>query len=109
MDHQPGFVLRLLVSIAILVAVLRPAVAQPTLEPQGTWTNVFADRDIQVRFTVKSANVLRGQVVWSLAAENDRTLSSGEVEVNADKDKPAEIVVKLHTPEVKPGVVLKTR
>ena len=100
---------------AIFVAVLFSTATvtaeddAPTLEPRETWTNAFADKQVELRFTVKTAKEWKGRAEWSLAAENDRTLTRGEADLTAAADKPAELIVKLRTPEVKPGVVLKTR
>lgn len=96
-------------AVWMFVPVLQTADDAPTLETRDAWANVFADKEVQIRFTIKSAKALRGQLIWSLAAENDRTLNAGEAEVNADKDKPGEATVKFRAPEVKPGVTLKTR
>jgi hypothetical protein len=81
----------------------------PTVEPRERWSNVFGGKKVELRYNVKSAKAWKGSASWSLAAENDRTLASGEVEVNADADKPDELSIKVEIPEVKPGVVLKTR
>ena len=99
----------IVVALPFSTGAVRSAEDAPTLEPRQSWTNAFADKDLELRFTVKPATEWKGRAVWSLAADNDRTLTKGEADVTATADKPAEVVVKLRTPEVKPGVVLKTR
>src|SRR5262249_38330580 len=42
-------------------------------------------------------------------AENDRTLANGELPLNVAAGKAEELTIKLRAPEVKPGVILKTR
>ena len=79
------------------------------LEPRDTYSNLFADRKVELRFTVKSARAWRGKAAWSLAAENDRTLARGEEVVRAAAGKAEEVTIALRSPTVRPGVVLKTR
>src|SRR4051812_45000436 len=90
---------------ALATLLIMPAAtaedAAPTLEPRDAWSNVFGDKEVALRFTVKVAKAWRGRAVWSFAAENGRTLNRGEVDVTADADKPGDVAVTLRTPPVK--------
>jgi hypothetical protein len=78
------------------------AEAKVTVEPVAKWSNVFGGKDVDVAFVVRGAESL-GQVTWSLAIGPGRL--SGVAA--ADPKKPGHFVVKLRSPDVKPGVILK--
>jgi hypothetical protein len=112
MSRTNCFRLVLLTAVLTLFALrvaARQDDKQPTVEPRDRWSNVFGGQSLEFRYTVKAGKAWKGRAIWSLASENDRTLASGEADVTADAGKPVEFTVKLEAPEVKPGIVLKTR
>jgi len=104
--------LRVLTAVLALLSLRVAARAEdkpPTVEPRERWSNVFGGKKVELHYTVKVAKAWKGSASWSLAAENDRTLTSGEVDVTAKANKTEEFSIKVEAPEVKPGVVLKTK
>jgi hypothetical protein len=65
------------------------------------WTNVFAEKDIELRFTVTVPAGFKGRAAWSLTSGEGRTLSRpGEAAV------AREVKVRLRTPAVREGYIL---
>jgi hypothetical protein len=73
-----------------------------SVEPAAQWSNVFGGKDVEVPFVIRGAEPL-GQATWSLTI-GPRQLSGA---ASYDPKKPAHFSVKVRTPDVKPGVVLK--
>jgi hypothetical protein len=76
--------------------------AKASVEPAAPWSNVFGGKEVEVPFVVRGAESL-GQATWSLAV-GPRQLSGV---AGFDPKKPAHFSVKVITPDVKPGVILK--
>ncbi len=76
--------------------------AKASVEPAAQWSNVFGGKEVKVPFVVHGAESL-GQATWSLAV-GPRQLSGV---ASFDPKKPAHFSVKVITPDVKPGVILK--
>jgi hypothetical protein len=107
MPERPYFVRarplpRLVFAAGCLLPILSApaAEAKVTIEPAAKWSNVFGGKDVDVPFVVRGAE---GQVTASLAI-GPRHVS---VVVGADPKKPGHFVVKLRSPDVNPGVILK--
>jgi hypothetical protein len=83
--------------------------ATPALVPREQWSDVFGDTPIELHFTVKGARAWQGRAVWRFTTINDRVLANGETDVGATPNRSGTVTIKLRSPEVKPGVVLKTR
>jgi hypothetical protein len=90
-------------SCLLLPALPAPAAeAKMSVEPAARWSNVFGEKDVDVPFVVRGADGL-GQVTWTLTIGLHRL--SGVA--TADPKRPGHYLVRLRTPEVRPGVVLK--
>ena len=76
--------------------------AKATVEPAAPWSNVFGGKDVEVPFVVHGAEA-PGQATWTLTV-GPRELSGVAA---FDPKRPTAFSVKVHTPDVKPGVVLK--
>ena len=109
MPERPHSVRARLLSLVVAAAGgLLPAAAaggepeKASVEPAAPWSNVFGGKDVEVPFVVRGAESL-GQATWSLAVGPRRW--SGLA--GFDPANPARFRVRVSTPEVKPGVVLK--
>ncbi len=73
-----------------------------SVEPAAAWSDVFGGVDVDVPFVVRGAEA-PGQATWSL------TVGPRELDGLAgfDPKKPANFSVRVRTPDVRPGVVLK--
>jgi hypothetical protein len=76
--------------------------AKASVEPAAQWSNVFGGKEVEIPFVVRGAESL-GQATWSLTV-GPRQLSGA---ASYDPAKPAHFSVKVRTPDVKPGVILK--
>ena len=99
-------------TLALMVISLTPAAwadAQGVhIEPQEKWTNVFADREVEFHFAVEAAGAFRGRAAWAVTLGR-RTVpgSPGEKSIAAAPGTPARLTVRLRTPQLKPGVILR--
>ena len=76
--------------------------AKASVEPAAAWSDVFGGVDVDVPFMVRGADS-PGQATWSLTV-GPRQFSGVAA---FDPKKPANFSVRVRTPDVKPGVVLK--
>lgn len=77
-----------------------------TIEPAQKWSAVFQDAEVELHFTLRAPDALKGRARWLLASREKRTLLRGESPVAAEADKPGRLTVRLKAPSVKPGVIL---
>ncbi len=74
------------------------------IEPAERWSNVFAEAETRWKYRVSSESPVRERAAWRLTI-NQRTAASGELEVRADADKPAETTIALKWPKVKESTI----
>lgn len=107
--RENPFRARLLSMVLAIAACLLPtratAADEARITPQQSWTNVFAGRDVELRYRVDAKEAIQGQLGWSLGADQ-RTLQRGETPVTLGKGEAADIAIKLRVPEVRESVVL---
>lgn len=91
-------------TIGCLLLLTAPALSEgkPTVAPAASWSNVFSGKDVEVPFVIRGA-ASPGQATWTLAI-GPRQLSGA---ADFDPKKPTHFSVRVRTPDVKPGVVLK--
>jgi hypothetical protein len=95
-----------------LIGALSPCVGAdedgPTIEARSKWSNVFGGKEATWQYQMKASRPFKGRAVWKLTREG-RTLSSGEVGVDAGPDRPAPVKAALTLPPVKNGVILEAK
>jgi hypothetical protein len=80
--------------------------AKSLLQPREPWTNLFADQDVALHFSV--APDLKGRLTWTFAAANGRVYDRGRGEARLPGGgKPVKIT--LRTPPLNPGVVQEAK
>jgi hypothetical protein len=72
------------------------------IQAHEPWTNLFAEQDVTLHFTIAPAN-LQGRLTWTFAAANGRVYDRGRGEAQVPAGKPVKIM--LRTPPLKPGVI----
>lgn len=85
------------------------AADKPLITPTAGYSNLFGGKDMTYRVLVTTATPWKGRAAWSYTTLNNRTIRSGEADIDATAGRPGQFEVRLGTPEVKPGVVLRTR
>ena len=88
--------------LLLLTAAALSEEGKASVEPAASWSNVFGGKDVQAPFVIRGA-ASPGQATWSLAI-GPRQLSGAAA---FDLKKPTHFSVRVRTPDVKPGVVLK--
>lgn len=91
--------------LAVVVASRVTAADEIELQPVERWSAVFAETSAKWSYRAASDAAFRERAAWRLSAEQ-RTLASGEVDVQGDRDKSAQFNIPLRFPSVKEGVVL---
>jgi hypothetical protein len=80
--------------------------AKPLLQPREPWTNLLADQDVALQFSV--ASDVKGRLTWTFAAANGRVYDRGRGEAKVPGGgKP--VKVTLRTPPLNPGVVQEAK
>lgn len=80
------------------------AVIVPTRAPG----NVFGDEEHDFKFRIESQRAVKGRMVWRLAT-GTATVKTGEVDLDANANAPADVAFKITIPPVKDGVVFQTQ
>lgn len=79
------------------------AAAEEDLQLDYPWATLPGDTDTHVRCVLPQEFARGEQISWRLAAENNRTLASGEAAANGPT-----VTLSMRTPPVRDGVMLET-
>lgn len=93
-------------AVVLLLACSSAVQAQEkiSLEPREKWTNLGADAQIDLHFTVKAPKDFKGRIAWNFRdAGSNALLGANEIEAAAD------VKISLKTPALNPGVVRQAR
>jgi hypothetical protein len=76
------------------------------LDPVERWTSFFADREVELSFTVKPTVAFKGRAAWSVSID-EATLVRRTADISASPQRPGKLVVRFAAPPVREGVVLR--
>jgi hypothetical protein len=100
----------ILTIVTLAVAATGPARADERsvdITPQQDWTTMFSGDRVTLNFLIRSAERVKGQVVWRHTADR-RPLARGELAIAIAAGTSAPLTIPLQLPDVREGVIYDT-